>query len=141
MEILLKRRWFNDKATIGEMFLDGDVFRQCYTLEDYVRKDGEKVPGKTAIPEGRYEVVLNYSNRFKRIMPRLMNVPNFEGILIHSGNTDADTEGCILTGRVIVNNMCIGESRLAFSELFSKMESAAKHGKIWIEIKNTGVES
>lgn len=137
MEIQVKRRWFNDKATIGEMFLDGDVLRQCYTLEDPVRK--EKIYGETAIPEGRYQIVLNYSDRFKRVMPRLLDVPGFKGILIHSGNNSSQTEGCLLVGRIIVNNQFIGESRIAFNDLYAKLEEANKHGKIWIDIKNTGV--
>lgn len=137
MEIQVKRRWFNKKATIGEMFLDGDVFRQCYTLEDPVRD--EKIFGETAIPEGRYQIVLNYSERFKRIMPRLLDVPGFKGILIHSGNNPSQTEGCLLVGRIIVNGEFIGESRSAFNDLFLKLEEANKHGKIWIDIRNTGV--
>ena len=138
MEIQVKRRWFNEKATIGELFLDGDVLRQCYTLEDVVRK--EKVYGETAIPEGRYQIILNYSDRFKRVMPRLLDVPGFKGILIHSGNNPSQTEGCILVGRIIVNKEFIGESRSSFNELFSKINEANKHGKIWIEIKNEGVK-
>jgi len=137
MEIKLCRRWFNPKATIGELFLDGDVYRQCYTLEDCVRD--QKVSGKTAIPAGRYQVVLSYSNRFSKIMPRLMNVPNYSGILIHPGNSSAQTEGCILVGRIIVNQDFIGESRTAFNELYEKLDHANKHGKIWIEITETKV--
>jgi len=137
MEIQLKRRWFNARATIGELFLEGDVLRQCYTLEDAVRDI--KIQGETAIPEGKYEVILNYSDRFKRIMPRLLNVPNYRGILIHSGNNPDQTEGCILVGRIIVNNEFIGESRMAFNELFNKLEEAQRHGKLWIDIKNVGV--
>ena len=133
MEIELKRRWLNEKATLGELFIDGDTFRQCYTLEDVVRE--EKIPGETAIPYGRYEVILNYSNRFKRIMPRILNVQNFKGVLLHYGNVPEDTEGCILVGRIIVNSAAIGESRLAFSELFDKLQTASKHGKIYITIK------
>ena len=134
MEIALKRRWFNEKATIGEMFLDGDSFRFCYTLEDKCRTDGIKVPGATCISEGRYEIVLNYSDRFKRIMPLLLNVPNFNGVRIHSGNTSEHTEGCVLVGRVIVNADCIGESRAIFNDLFAKLEEGSKHGKIFISI-------
>jgi len=137
MEIQVKRRWFNEKATIGELFLDGDVLRQAYTLEDPVREI--KIPDETAIPPGRYEVILNYSVRFKRIMPRLLNVPGYKGILIHSGNTPENTRGCLLVGRIIVNSEFIGESRGAFNDLFLKLEEAQKHGKIWIGIKNSGV--
>lgn len=137
MEISVKRRWFNEKATIGELFLDGDILRQCYTLEDPVRD--VKIQGETAIPEGTYEIILNYSNRFKRIMPRLLSVPNYSGVLIHSGNTPEQTEGCLLVGRIIVNKEFIGESRGAFNDLYAKLEEASKHGKIMITIKNEGV--
>ena len=77
------------------MYLDGRF--GVLHLEDVVRQ-GEKVPGQTAIPEGIYTVQITFSNRFKRDLPLLLNVPNFEGIRIHPGNTDADTEGCILVG-------------------------------------------
>lgn len=133
MKIDVVRRWFNEKATIGEMFLDGDILRQCYTLEDVIRD--VKVAGATAIPYGTYEVVINYSNRFKRLMPRLMNVPNYEGVLIHNGNTSDDTDGCILVGRSIVNGNFIGESRGAFNELYGKLVEAQKHGKMYLTLR------
>ena len=69
-------------------------------------------------------------------MPHLLNVPEFDGIRIHGGNTDKDTNGCILVGRIQVNSDFIGESRIAFSDLYSKLEEANKHGKIWINIEN-----
>lgn len=134
LTIQLKRRWSNEKATLGELFLDNDVYRQCYTLEDVVRE--EKIPGETAIPAGTYQIILAYSQRFLRVMPRLLNVPEYESILIHSGNTDKDTRGCILVGRIIVNANFIGESRVAFNELFDKLDLANRHGKIWITITN-----
>jgi len=132
----VRRRWLNEKATIGELYIGENPQRQCYTLEDKVRPEGIKIPGETAIPPGRYEVIVTYSERFKREMPLLLDVPNFEGVRIHSGNTDADTEGCILVGRIPVNNDCIGESRLAFGELFPLIDNARKNGKVYIEITN-----
>jgi hypothetical protein len=87
-----------------------------------------KVPGKTAIPSGMYKVVITPSARFKRPMPLLLNVPNFEGIRIHWGNTDADTEGCILVGRTQKPPDFIGESRLAFDALFPKIKAALDSG-------------
>src|SRR5690606_33547703 len=99
MELLLARRGYTDEATEGDLFdmTDGVQEFLCYTLEDTVR-DGPKVPGKTAIPTGRYRVAVTMSPRFREWMPLLKDVPGFTGIRIHPGNTSADTEGCILVG-------------------------------------------
>lgn len=98
MELLLQRLYLKPTYTIGRLYIDGVRF--CDTLEDRVRDltRETKVPGHTAIPAGRYELIVNRSPRFKRNLPRLLNVPGFEGILIHRGNTDDDTAGCILVG-------------------------------------------
>lgn len=98
MELLLERYALRDTYTIGRLFIDG--VKLCDTLEDQVRDlpRETKVPGKTAIPEGRYKVIVNRSPKFKRMLPRLLDVPHFDGILIHRGNTAADTAGCILPG-------------------------------------------
>ena len=101
------------------MYVDG-VF-QCYTLEDVVRP--EKIHGQTAIPAGEYDVVITMSNRFKKLLPLLRNVPNFDGVRIHAGNTDADTEGCILVGES-AGQYSISSSRTAFDKLFAKMQKA-----------------
>jgi len=130
----LKRRWLNAKATIGELYVGDNPRRQCYTLEDKMREGEEKIPGETAIPLGRYEVIITYSERFKKPLPLLVGVSGFEGIRIHPGNSDVDTAGCILVGRMIINDDFIGESRNAFSELFPIIEDGCKHGKIFIEI-------
>lgn len=116
MQLLLKRLHKTEKSTIGELYVDGKF--ECYTLEDIERE--VKVAGKTAIPKGEYKVIINMSNRFKRQLPLLLNVPNFEGVRIHSGNTAENTEGCVLVGRTRSVDF-IGESRLAFTSLFDKM--------------------
>ena len=97
MEITITRQTFDENYTEGVMELEQGV-SFCHTLEDTVRT-GEKVMHKTAIPSGRYRLIMSYSNRFKRVMPQLMNVPGFEGIRIHPGNTADDSSGCILVGK------------------------------------------
>lgn len=91
--LLLNRIEFDDKSTIGELLIDG-IF-QCNTLEDTVRN--HKVAERTAIPSGRYELKLGVSGRFG-FCPFVLNVPLFEDIRMHWGNTDADTRGCVLVG-------------------------------------------
>lgn len=131
MELKLVRLAFTDKSTISELFVDGKY--QCYVLEDRVR-EGPKVYGETAIPYGRYEVKVTYSNRFKKDLPLLLNVPGFEGIRIHPGNSPANTEGCLLPGRTCGPDW-VGESRLAFEPLFEKIEQALDNGEdVWITI-------
>lgn len=121
MKLTLKRIYKAETYTIGKLYVDGVYF--CDTLEDVVRPKGEKVFGKTAIPTGVYKVIINMSNRFKCLMPLLLNVPMFEGIRIHPGNTDADTHGCILVG---VNNVKgrITNSRMTYERLFALLQTA-----------------
>ena len=106
MKILVKRIAKRPTYTIGKMYLDGKYF--CDTLEDTDRNISQstpldtikkaKLPNNTAIPTGTYKVIVNVSPKFKRLLPRLLNVPGFDGVLIHRGNTDKDTSGCILIG-------------------------------------------
>lgn len=119
MLITVKRLYKADTCIIGELLVDG-IF-ECFTLEDPERE--VKIKGETAIPKGTYKVIINESNRFKRQLPLLLNVPNFEGVRIHSGNTNHDTEGCILVGQSRNKNY-IGQSRKAFAKLFKKMQKA-----------------
>jgi hypothetical protein len=119
MKIQIKRLHKTENSTIGEMTIDGKW--ECYTLED-VERD-VKIKSETAIPKGTYKVIINKSNRFKKLLPLLLNVPNFEGVRIHPGNTNHDTEGCILVGRTKSKDF-IGQSRKAFESLFAKMKLA-----------------
>ena len=121
MLIEVKRFEFKDTHTIGKMYLDGQY--ECYTLEDVVRT-GAKVNGQTAIPTGTYNLIINHSNRFNRDLPLLENVPNFTGVRIHSGNTSANTEGCILVGTTWSGKDFIGNSKVAFNKLFEKLKTA-----------------
>lgn len=117
MEIKIKRLHGTENSTIGELFVNG--VWECYTLEDKER--AVKIKGETAIPKGSYKVTINKSNRFKRDLPLLLNVPNFEGVRIHAGNTNHDTEGCVLVGTTRSKDF-IGQSRKAFDKLFKKMQ-------------------
>ena len=130
MILTLHRTTFDAKSTLGDLSLDGVFF--CHTLEPRVRY-GPKIPGRTAIPAGSYNVVIDMSARFKRLMPHVLDVPGFEGIRIHSGNTDADTAGCILLGKVAGKDW-IGESRAAFEAFFPKLQQALAQGPVRLVI-------
>lgn len=121
MKLKLKRQDYSDARTIGRLSIDGEDF--CWTLEDRVRT-GPKVPGQTAIPAGTYTVRLTMSPRFGRILPLLIDVPGFEGVRIHPGNTAADTEGCLLVGTGRTEDTITG-SRDAFNALMARLENAA----------------
>lgn len=143
MEIKVKRITPIDYPyTIGKMYIDGEYF--CDTLEDRVRdlnKNGKfdngevKVAGETAIPYGRYQVVVTMSPKFKRELPRLLNVPNFEGILIHRGNTDKDSAGCLLLGENKVKGKVINSTPYE-QKLVSILKGVQNKGEeIWITIE------
>ena len=121
MILHLKRIFYGFNYTIGKLSIDGVYF--CDTLEDLPRD--VKIANETCIPQGKYKVILNESNRFRRIMPLLLNVPNFEGIRIHSGNTAANTSGCILVGKNTIKGQ-LTDSRETFNKLFSLMTDADK---------------
>lgn len=117
MKLELERRFLGESYTIGSLSIDGKKF--CDTLEDKVRDlnkngvfdgDEKKVYGETAIPYGTYDVVVDYSPKFKRELPRLQNVRHFEGILIHRGNTAEDSAGCILVGENKVKGKVINST-------------------------------
>ena len=139
MDIEIKRFKQNDICTIGLMAINGAV--TIYTLEDVVREaagkpvEQWKVPGKTAIPRGRYRVTITPSARFGRDMPLLNDVPGYVGVRIHSGNTAADTEGCILVGLGLGTN-AITQSRDAFNHLFPLISNAIARGEtVWATVK------
>lgn len=131
MNLRLERLEREKAYTLGQLYVD-DAY-ECWVLEDPVR-DGPKVHGETAIPEGRYRVVLDKSPRFRRRMPHLLDVPGFSGIRIHSGNTVTDTEGCLLVGCDRLGGTVV-RSRDAFASLMSKLEAAESLGEeVWIDV-------
>lgn len=136
MKLVSRRFEYHDKYTVSRLYVD-DVY-QCYVLEDVVREPGVKIAGATAIPAGEYEVVIDHSEHFDKDLPHILNVPMFEGVRIHSGNTDADTEGCLLVGKDWNGSDFISNSRVAFDELFAKLQKAAgMMEKITITIVDT----
>lgn len=134
MKLKVERRFLGSEYTIGTLKVDGKYF--CDTLEDRVRdlSREKKVPGETAIPAGIYDVVVNISPRFKRKLPRLLNVPGFEGILIHRGNTPGDTAGCILVGENKAKGRVINSTpyELRLTEMIERAQTAGE--SIIIEI-------
>ncbi len=134
MELKLVRELFSMESTFGSLYINGEYF--CKTLEDRVRdlEREKKVYGKTAVPFGRYGVELYQSPRFKRKLPRLLDVPCFEGVLIHRGNWASDTDGCILVGRRIVGDMLCDSTPCEkyIVELLQECEEAGERSYIEI---------
>jgi len=134
MRLKVERKWFNEKTTIGELSIDNAF--ECFTLEDRIRAPGVKVKGLTAIPLGLYTVVIDFSQRFQRLMPHVLYVPMFEGIRIHAGNTSKDTEGCLLVGTARQDVERILNSRVAYDKLFPVLDAACRVSKVQIEYIN-----
>lgn len=150
MELLLERFARKATYTIGRLFIGGEYV--CDTLEDTDRglRQGQplsyirmaKVKGKTAIPMGRYKVTLDvvspkYSKRRQYDfcggrVPRLLDVPGYEGVLIHIGNTAADTEGCVLVGKNKVVGRVV-DSTATFTRLYGLLSEA--RGDIWLTVR------
>ena len=141
MRLILSREPTSHGATIGELRFVGQPERICYTLEDPVR-EAPGVPvaewkkwGITAIPAGEYEVWITYSNRFKRMLPLLLNVPGFSGIRIHSGNTAEDTTGCIIVGMERDGNTVL-RSREAERLIKQVITEGLAEGAVFLTIGN-----
>jgi len=125
--------------TIGKMYIDGEYF--CDTLEDTDRELHQNMPlaeikkikiaHQTAIPTGTYKVIVNMSPRFRRLLPRLLDVPCFAGILIHRGNSDRDTSGCILVGE----NKVVGKVINSTPYEIKLVEMLKDESEITIEIR------
>lgn len=139
LELGLKRIYFAPTYTIGKFSISNNYF--CDTLEDYDRDidhdgklDSPKVYGKTCIPRGRYEVEMRMSPHFGRMLPHIIDVPGFEGILIHSGNDADDTLGCVLVGKNTVKGG-LTTSRVTSDTLNIKITEGLKLGKVFITIE------
>ena len=124
MKLRLVRENTTDETTLGNLYMDGIWF--CHTLEDQDRRleaGGVKVRGKTAIPLGTYAVTIDWSTRFAKQMLHVLDVPQFEGIRIHAGNTIFDTEGCILLGEDVDRDVLV-HSRIAVNRLQHEVAQA-----------------
>ena len=149
MELILKRVAKRKDYTIGRLYKSEEVVAEypdstisplylCDTLEptwrDY-KNGGRKIPGRSAIPEGRYLVLITWSPKFKQWLPLLWNVPKFTGVRIHAGNTAKDTEGCILVGK----NQHVGslvDSRIWVLRLKQEITDAHERGeKVYLTVK------
>ena len=141
MEIVIKRTYFRDHFVMG--FLQVDKVYVCDTLEpraiDWQKE--KKKAGLTAIPEGHYRVVRSYSKTFKRMMPYLVNVPEFSGIMFHTGNVATkpngsvgDSRGCILVGKSEEEG-ALTQSRIHFNKLDELIAGAEARGEaVWVRI-------
>ncbi len=136
LRMTLKRLMTTVDYTTGELYVDGDL--QCQTLEDAERLPRtSKVPGKTAIPPGEYSVVLSQSPRFGRVLPEVLEVPNFSGIRIHAGNTAQDTDGCVLVGLEVPVPGRLARSREALAGLLERLEAATRDNRsIQLEVSS-----
>lgn len=132
MTLILQRTHEVGDTTFGKLLLNDSTFLN-YTLEDKIRK--EKIKHQTAIPSGTYEVIINKSVRFKQLMPLLLNVPNFEGIRIHKGNTTEDTSGCIVVGDKILDDKVL-LSTTAYQRLFTFLEKSLKKERVYIRVED-----
>lgn len=154
MKIIVDRKWKKENYTIGRLFVDGVLF--CNTLEDTDREltqkisstiiRNKKIPNQTAIPTGEYKITLDVvSPKFSKYeyymdvcngkLPRLLNVPGFDGVLIHVGSTAANSSGCILVGYNKEKGR-LSDSKIVFKELYQKMKKASDNGEdITIEIE------
>lgn len=143
LRMTLVRSVFHEESTLGLLFIDGKF--ECFTLEDQVRPLGEKVPKETAIPYGTYVVRLRHSPKFTprygHEMLWVTNVPMFEWILIHPGNKESHTDGCVLVG---ANAYCgpfgveVANSIYAYKRLYDKVAGHAATGQLELVIQPFG---
>ena len=139
MRIRVKRIHLEPEYTVSDFCIDG-VF-QCYVLEDAVREiagkpvSSWKIAGKTAIPAGIYNVIVNWSEHFQQMLPLLEGVEDYSGVRIHKGNSSKDTEGCLLLGLDWGGGDFVSKSTLAFNKVFPMIQNAWSRGeKITLEI-------
>ncbi|MBI4815168.1 MAG: hypothetical protein HY791_02845 [Deltaproteobacteria bacterium] len=133
MEVFVDRHIFTTVST-GGIFIVEDM-TLCFTLEDRIRGPGIKVPKTTAIAPGRYRVVIDFSQRFQRMLPHVLDVPQYSGIRWHPGNRATDTEGCLLPGLERVQDGVL-RSREAFVRIMNVLEPACRREKVFVTYRN-----
>lgn len=121
MLIEVKRHWYTPTTSTAQFFID--QIEYGFTLEDAARARGVKIPKVTAIPSGTYPLIFDESTRFKCLMPHILNVPQFEGIRIHCGNTEEDTEGCLLVGLERAKDS-VKQSKLMWERILPVLKTA-----------------
>lgn len=132
MELKVKRVALKSDYTIGRLYVNGEFFSD--TLEDAVRDT--KIYGKTAIPCGTYKITMDvvspkfkdrsWAKPYNGKLPRLIDVPNYEGVLIHVGNTAEDTSGCLLVGQNKIKGQLVNSTQ-TFMSLMEKHLLPAKN--------------
>lgn len=132
------------RVTEGDVFTEGKMYieeiHSYYTVEDkdrYLEDGGKKVYGKTAIPRGLYPVTISFSNRFQKDLIEILDVPQFTGIRIHTGNSSEDTEGCIIVGSTNKSDDddWVGGSRIAYEALHNLVQKKLdENEKVWLEV-------
>lgn len=131
MTLTIQRERSQPWGTRGYLLLNGEP--DLFTLEDVVRS-GPKVLHETAIPAGRYRVVIDFSQRFGRMMPHILAVPGFEGVRIHAGNVAADTSGCVLVGLGKIPQG-VNRSKDALERLLQQIAPVLARGEqVWIDV-------
>lgn len=131
-------------STISTLLINEEF--ECYVLEPTDRGltqsmsladiSAKKVPGQTAIPEGTYDVTIDFSNRFQCDMPLINNIPDYDGVRIHPGNYPKDTEGCLLLGTDTGEDEVMN-SRVAFAAFFPKLKAALENEKVTLTLIRT----
>jgi hypothetical protein len=132
---IVRKEFFHDRC-VGGFYINGVWY--AYTVEDtdrHLEDGGKKIDNETAIPRGRYKVIIDWSNRFQRKMPHILDVPQFTGIRIHDGIGPQSTSGCpLIGGKYDANTHNILDDRATFYDFFHKLEEWLKKDEVWITI-------
>jgi hypothetical protein len=131
-DLQLRRTVYTDVSTIGDLIDTDEAKRLCYTLEDTVRRAKEY--GTTAIPAGRYEIVMKEFRNTGKLYPHFLNVPFYEGIFIHAGNTAMDSLGCPLVGMRYGNDVVYDSNKALNEIVIPRIRELLSTGRLWISV-------